>query len=460
VPECPVVATRPSRYPFPELCGAGVAYKLLTALGAADESMLDLVALATVADVVPLLDENRGFVAAGLRRLARTQRPGLVALMRTAAVDPATVDAGGVSFRLAPRLNAAGRLGRPERALELLLTEDEAEAGRLARELESLNRDRQAVEERIVREAVHQIEERPEQWRRRRAYVLWAEDWHQGVIGIVASRLVERFHRPVVLIAGPGELWRGSGRSIGSFDLHAGLAACAGELDRFGGHRAAAGLSIRPERVEPFAEALAAHAEETLAEEDLRPVAHVDAIVRGEELTLDLAEELERLAPFGLGNPGITLLAPACELSELNLVGDGKHLRLAVTANRVRSGAIAFGQGRQLDRLRRPGLYDVAFRLAANRWNGTVSPQLVVRRIFETPEGYGELRERLAREWRAGAAAWSGEARRIFEELGLAEGDGARRQLVESAAFRALLAGREVVWPQEEDATSELAAAA
>ena len=448
LPACPIVATRPSDYPFPELCGTGVVYKLAQALAGADAlaEHLDLVALATVADVVPLVDENRSLVTAGLRRLARTARPGLLALMRAAGVDPGAVDSGAIGFRLAPRINAAGRLGHPRVALELLLTEDAAEAARLAATLEGLNRDRQAVEERILREATRQIAAWPEAQRRRRAYVLWGEDWHQGVIGIVASRLVERTQRPVVLVAGGEGEWKGSGRSIPAFDLHGALAACAGELERFGGHRAAAGLSIRPERLEAFAEAFAARAAAELSDTDLRPSVEIDAVVRGPELTLDLVEELERLAPFGLGNPGVTLLAPACELSEHALVGDGKHLRLAVTPRggpgpAVRSGAIAFGQGAQLDRLRRPGLFDVCFRLGANRWNGTVAPQLVVRRAFETPDRYEELRARLAAEWKAGEQAWSPEARAVFEELGLVPGAPARRQLVESETFRALLVG-------------------
>ena len=175
-------------------------------------------------------------------------------------MDPATVDAGAIGFRLAPRINAAGRLGHPGTALELLLTDDPKEADRLAGELETLNRDRQAVEDRILREALAQVAEWPEAKRRRRGYVLAGEDWHRGVIGIVASRLVERFHRPVVLIAGGEEEWTGSGRSIPAFDLHGALGACADLLGRWGGHRAAAGLSIRPENVEAFAEAFAARA--------------------------------------------------------------------------------------------------------------------------------------------------------------------------------------------------------
>jgi single-stranded-DNA-specific exonuclease len=439
LPDCPIVATRPSDYPFPELCGTGVVYKLAQALGAEGlDRRLDLVALATVADVVPLLDENRGLVAAGLKRLACTTNPGLRALMSAAHVDPAVVDAGAIGFRLAPRINAAGRLGHPGTALELLLTEDAKEADRLAGELETLNRDRQAVEDRILREALAQVAEWPEAKQRRRGYVLAGEDWHRGVIGIVASRLVERFHRPVVLIAGGDEEWTGSGRSIPAFDLHGALGSCSALLGRWGGHRAAAGLSIRPENLEAFAEAFAGRAGEELSEEDLAPVIRVDAVVRGTELTLDLCTELERLAPFGLGNPGVTLLAVGCEISELGAVGEGKHLKLAVTADGARSGAIAFGQGGQLDRYRRPVRYDVAFRLAANQWNGTVSPQLVVKRIFDTPERFDDLRLALVAEWKAGPDAWSDFARGVFTELGVEDG-GAWRSLVESETFLAAL---------------------
>jgi single-stranded-DNA-specific exonuclease len=442
LPDCPIVATRPSAYPFPELCGTGVVLKLAQALLGPDSPAaahhLDLVALATIADVVPLVDENRAFAAAGLKALAATQRPGLRALMRAARVDPATVDSSSIGFRLAPRINAAGRLGHPRAALELLLTDDRDEAERLAGRLEELNRERQAVEERIVREAVDRVEEWPDTRRRQRGYVLADESWHEGVIGIVASRLVERFNRPVVLIAGSDELWKGSGRSVPSFDLHGALGACAPHLERFGGHRAAAGLSIRPEQVEAFSEAFAAEAGRHLAEDDLRPVTRVDAVVpRGTVLSLDLCEELARLAPFGLGNPAVTLLAPACELGGLATVGDGKHLRFRVRQDaRDAGGAIAFGQGAQLDRFRRPGRYDVAFRLESNQWNGTVAPQLTVRRIFEADDRFEELYAWLRREWTADLP--SAEAQAVFDELEL-EAGGPRRHPLESEAFRRLL---------------------
>jgi single-stranded-DNA-specific exonuclease len=359
--------------------------------------------------------------------------------MQSAGVDPAVVDAGAVGFRLAPRLNAAGRLGHPREALELLLTEDETEARRLADSLEELNRERQAIEGRILREAVAQVEDWSPEQRARRGYAVAGPDWHEGVIGIVASRLVERYHRPVVLISGTDGDWKGSGRSIPAFDLHAALGACAGLLGRWGGHRAAAGLSIPEENVEAFAEAFAAQAAAALDEEDLKPVTTIDAVVaRGAELSLDLCGELARLAPFGLGNPAPTLLAPGCGLAELSTVGDGKHLRFRVQRDgRDAGGAIAFGQGAQLDHYRRIGRYDVAFRLQENRWNGTVAPQLVVRRVFDADDRFDELYAWLRTQWLSQAR--EAQAQTIFDELVVADG-GPKRHPLESETFRALLA--------------------
>jgi single-stranded-DNA-specific exonuclease len=445
LPDCPVVATRPSAYPFPELCGTGVVLKLGQALLGPESEVLarhlDLVALATIADVVPLVDENRALAIAGLRALARTQKPGLRALMATAGVDPAEIDEGAVGFRLGPRINAAGRLCRPVEALQLLLTEDAEEARRLAERLELLNRDRQALEQRILREAIAQVEEWPEARRRRRGYVLADAGWHEGVIGIVASRLAERFNRPVVLLAGGDGDWKGSGRSIPAFDLHGALAACSPLLARWGGHRAAAGLSLEAGQLDAFVEAFAAHADTRLDDRDLEPVTVVDAVVSPRELTLDLAGELARLAPFGLGNPGVTLLLAGCEISEPVTVGEGRHLRFRVRdreRGRDAGSAIAFGMGAHVDRLRRVCPYDVAFRLEENRWNGTVAPQLVVRRVFEANERYQALRERFADEFRE-PARWSDAASAVFAELGLEGESPSWRSLLESATFRALL---------------------
>ena len=388
LPDALRVAVRPSDYPFPDLCGTGVVYKLgqaLFARAAIDqaelEQHLDLVALATVADVVPLVDENRALVRAGLRRLARTTKPGLRALMHAARVDRVHVASGDLGFRLAPRINAAGRLCHPQDALELLLTEDDQRARALAQRLEGLNRERQAVEEGILRSAIEQIEEAPAECRERQAYVLSSPDWHEGVIGIVASRLVERYRRPVVLIAELGDESKGSGRSPAGYDLHAGLVACHEHLRRYGGHRVAAGLTIRAAEIPAFAAALAAHAGEVLGGAPLEPRLRVDAILAPAEATLDLADELTRLEPFGLGNPNVTLLAPAASVRDPKRMGEGRHLRCGIELGGYRCGAVGFGMGGAADRLAGGGRHDVAFRLQRNAFNGSVSAQMVLRAI-------------------------------------------------------------------------------
>jgi single-stranded-DNA-specific exonuclease len=394
LPDCPRVCTRPSEYPFPELSGTGVVFKLAQALfaragrdPAALEQHLDLVALATIADVVPLVDENRGLVRAGLRRLARTARPGLRALMAAARVDRARVGASDVGFRLAPRINAAGRLCHPGEALELLLTDDESRARALATRLEGLNRERQMVEDTMVRDAVEQLEARGPEWRARKAYVLSSPDWHEGVVGIVASRLVERYGRPVVLIAERGDEAKGSGRSIPAYDLHAGLTACREHLRRYGGHRVAAGVTLAPADVEAFADALAAHAAAALDEADLQPRQRIDAVLAPADASLELADELARLEPFGLGNPGVTLLAPAASVHGVERMGDGRHLRMAIELGGFRCRAVWFGHGAAADGLRTGGRHDVAYRLSRNEWNGASSVQMLVRAVGAAPDG-------------------------------------------------------------------------
>ena len=394
LPDCTRVCTRPSDYPFPELCGTGVVFKLAEALHrragrdpAELEQHLDLVALATVADVVPLRDENRGLVRAGLRRLRRTSKPGLWALMAVARVDRAHASSTDVGFRLAPRINAAGRLCHPDAALELLLTADEQRARALAQRLEALNRERQAVEDGITREAVDQVEAADDAWRARRAYVLHDPEWQEGVIGIVASRLVERYGRPVVLIAGDGDEAKGSGRSTAAYDLHAGLTATASHLTRFGGHRVAAGLTMRSEDVEAFAAALAGHAGEHLSDADLQRTQRIDAVLAPAETSLELADELDRLEPFGLGNPGVMLLAPAAALHQVKRIGEGRHLRMAVELGGFRCSAVWFGRGPAADELRSGGRFDVAYRLSRNEWNGSASAQMLVRAVAAVVEG-------------------------------------------------------------------------
>jgi single-stranded-DNA-specific exonuclease len=389
LPEAPLVCARgpyEGAYPFGELCGAGVVFKLAQALwarrlGSPEPPVellrkLDLVALATIADVVELRDENRALVRAGLRRLARGERPGLAALMEVAGVDRARLRSSDLGFRLGPRINAAGRLGHPREALDLMLARDKAEAEPLARRLEERNRERQAIESEITRAAVLTIESRSAEQRNALGYVVAGEGWHAGVIGIVASRLVERYGRPVVVIAVEGDQGTGSGRSLPAFDLHGGLAACGELLERFGGHRAAAGLTIQRDRIEQFAAAFERHASETLTLADLEKRVHVDAIAGVGELSLALAQELARLEPHGIGNPAPRLLVPAARLDAVEAMGDGKHLRMLVASEGARCGAVAFGKGESLEALRATGVVDVVCRLETNSFRGALSQRL------------------------------------------------------------------------------------
>jgi single-stranded-DNA-specific exonuclease len=402
LPDCVVVhpalpgAEGAPAYGCPELCAAGVVLKLCEALhGAAGgdplaaEELLDLAALATVCDLVPLRGENRRIVREGLVALARTQKPGLKALMSVAAVEPAELTEQSLGFRLGPRINAAGRMRRADAALELLLTEDAGRAAEVARELDLLNGDRQQAETRILFAAEAACSPQASQG----AIVVAGEGWHPGVVGIVASRLVERWRRPCVVIAleedGSG---RGSGRSISAYDLHDGLAACATHLTRFGGHRMAAGLELAAGAVEPFRAALAAHAGAALAPEDLIGVERVDAVVPGGVLGLGLAEQLESLRPFGMGNPQPTLLVPAARFQNVTGMGENKeHSRFTlVTAGGARSRGVAFGSPPKALAPAAEVNHDIALRLERNRWNGVVEPRTILRALC--PTGAGELR--------------------------------------------------------------------
>ena len=390
LPAAPIVHPLICGYPCPELCATGVAYKLAQALRQAGERQpsereleadLDLVALATIADVVALVGENRTLVRRGLRALAATTKPGLRALMAVARVDPGKVNERSVGFALAPRLNAAGRLYRADAGLELILTEDPARARQIAAELDRANHERRAVETQIRYQAEAQIAELGE----RACYVLAADGWHPGVIGIVASRLAERHRRPVVMIALDGQLGKGSGRSIEAFDLLAGLSACGQHLLRHGGHRAAAGLEIERDRVAAFADAMCDHAERVLEGQELLPAERVDAVVGGDELDMTLAEELQRLAPFGRGNPGVSLLVKDATFRDGRPMGEGKHVRFTVESRGARARAVAFGTGGRLP-IDDGAPAEATFTLEINEWNGVSEPRLVLRQARAAAE--------------------------------------------------------------------------
>jgi single-stranded-DNA-specific exonuclease len=381
LPDCPILHPELSRYPFASLCGTAVAWKLACALRDGGDGDLDLVALATVADLVPLVGENRALVRKGLAELRRARRPGLRALMAAAKCDPTQLDEGDLAFRLAPRINAAGRLYRADAGVELMLTDDSARAEQIAVELSRANSERRATELEVDTAAEAALRELPERLREAPGLVLAGEGWHPGVVGIVASRLVERHHRPVVVVSldGEGE-GRGSGRSIPGFDLLAALEACAGHLLGFGGHRAAAGLTLRADDLDGFRDAFAAHAAAVLGPEELRRTERVDAMVGGAGLGLDLAEELGQLAPFGMGNPGVRLLVPSARISDVRTMGEGKHARFSLHSGAHRAMGVAFGRARLGVGDDEP--VDATVRLEVNHWKGSVEPRVVLRELY------------------------------------------------------------------------------
>ncbi|HET8819903.1 MAG TPA: DHHA1 domain-containing protein, partial [Thermoleophilaceae bacterium] len=402
LPGCTVVHPALGEYGCPELCASGVVLKLSEALYAAAgrdaaeaAEDIDLAALATVCDLVPLRGENRRIVRDGVVALSRTRKPGLRALMDVAGVPPGEVSEHSLGFRLGPRINAAGRMQRADAALELLLTDDDARASEVARELDFLNRDRQEAETRILFAAEAAAAAQAHQ----AAIVVAGEGWHPGVVGIVASRLVERWRRPCVVIAldapppaarsAGGLSGRGSGRSISAYDLHAGLAACSEHLTRFGGHRMAAGVELDAESIEPFRRALAAHAAAQLAPDDLIPVERVDAVVPGGDLGLELAEELELLRPFGMGNAQPTLLVPAARFERVTAMGEEKeHSRFTlVTAGGKKSRGVAFRSRPSELAPASEQPHDIALRLEKNTWNGITEPRVLLRALCPTAPG-------------------------------------------------------------------------
>ena len=363
------------------LCGAGVAFQLCRALaggaGVSDDEVfldLDLVALATVADLVPLEAENRVLVRYGLRALERTAKPGLRALLDICGID-GVPEAGRVGFTLAPRLNAVGRMGDAADALRLLLTEDPDEARRLAATADEINTRRQEEDRRTLAEAFRQLEQDfdPD---RDRGVVLAAEGWHPGVIGIVASRVVERIHRPTVLVALDGEGGRGSARSVPGFHLHRALTRCAGHLRRFGGHAGAAGMDLDRAELDGFRAAFNQVAAEALDDDLLLPRIRVDLEVEAGAVTLELAELARYLGPHGIGNPRPVFLARGLEVAAGREVGRG-HLKLRVRSGTTTAEAIGFGlcerfhpaeiQGRRVD---------AVFHLSVNEYRGRKTPQM------------------------------------------------------------------------------------
>ncbi len=392
-------AVRPDS-PNPHLSGAGVALKLAWAFArefTRSERVPDpfreclreamaLAALGLVADVAPLTGENRSLASFGLHQLCKTNNAGLRALIEVSGLTgKAKYDDYDVGFMLAPRLNAVGRMGHAREAVELFTTAGPDRARDIAQGLDAHNRQRQSVEREIFEHAERRVLESGQNRDCCRAIVLADDGWHPGVIGIVASRLVERFHRPTVLIALSGEAGQGSGRSIRHFPLHEALAACADHLISSGGHAMAAGLRVRRDRIDAFADAFQAEAAQRLTQRDLLPKLMLDDEVRLSELLPESVEAMHRLGPFGAGNPRPRLATAEVELSAPpRVVGKGNHIQLFVRENGGASGAggirkaIAFNAGRFAPEFNDHQRMRLAFEPILNEWNGRRSVELRV----------------------------------------------------------------------------------
>ncbi len=384
-------------YPFPDLCGAGVAFKLAWHFARIHtgsdrvpkefrELLLDLIsyaALATVADIVPLVSENRVLVRYGLGQVKRTRFIGLNALIDSAKLREEKIDAFHVGFVLGPRLNAAGRMGHASEALKLLTSAGPDEAKQLAAALTDANDERRTTEHQIADEAKRMVRDlgfdRPDC----RALVLGSEGWHPGVIGIVASRIVEQFHRPTILLNFENGEAHGSCRSIPGISIHEGLHACARHLNSYGGHAMAAGVRLDRDKVEAFRNDFIAWANEKIAEADLSPVLMIDADCALPEVTLEMIDQVQALAPFGRDNPPPVLCVRNVQLAEpaRRIGGEGKHLRLMLRHERMLVQAVGWRIGDLAEKLPGGARVDVAFEPKASTWEGRRRADLHVKDV-------------------------------------------------------------------------------
>ena len=365
-------------YPHKNLSGVGVAFKLASALCGSQETVLeeyaDMVCLGTVADVMPLQGENRVFVARGLESLAHTKRPGIAALMAECGCSPETVSASSIGFMLAPRINAAGRMGQIDLAVELFLTDDPDKAAEAARGLCELNRQRQAVESEIYRQAVSMLPmgKPPE------AIVLADESWHQGVVGIVASRIAEEYACPTFLICLDGEHGKASSRSHGGFNLFASLSALSPLLESYGGHELAAGFTISRANIPEFRRQICALAAQYYTDDVPRTVLDVDCAVSPELLTLHNVDSLQMLEPCGNGCPKPVLMMKNLTIDRISMVGGGRHMRLRLCSGHTYLNAIYFSANPQTVSIQPGDLVDVAFTPQVNEFRGTRTVQMNV----------------------------------------------------------------------------------
>ncbi|MDY3972788.1 MAG: single-stranded-DNA-specific exonuclease RecJ [Clostridia bacterium] len=374
-------------YPFDALAGVGVAFKLILAL-AIENGMntkdvfakyVDLATLGTIADVVPLVGENRIIADKGLKVLQNPRRAGLRAIMEVAGVLGKSINASTIAFAIAPRLNAAGRLGTATTAVELLLTKDENRAREIALALDEENKERQLTEKQIFDEALGMIAADPN-FEKKKVIVLAHEDWHHGVIGIVASRLCDMYYKPCILISHSNGVGKGSGRSIKGFNLFDALTHCEKHLTDFGGHAVAAGLNVNMSDLENFTKEINKYADELLTEKDMIPSVDIDCPLSERAVTLENAKMISKLEPFGMGNEKPVFAIANAQVTNIAAVGmDNKHLRLRINKNNQMINCIGFGMGEYASMLRSGDMINIAFQMDINTYQGNETVQLLLK---------------------------------------------------------------------------------
>ena len=375
-------------YPFKKLAGVGVAFKLLQALTIKMhfhmreliDEYIDLVAIGTIADVMPLVGENRIIVKKGLELLKYTVNRGIRALADVAEINLSSVQTGTIGFMLAPRINAAGRMGDPRCAVELLLSKDDMTAKRYAEILNDKNRERQETEISILEDALNIIESTPS-IKNDFVIVLAHDGWHHGIIGIVASKISERFNKPCILISTDDENGKGSGRSIRSFNLFKALENSGHLMQKFGGHDLAAGLSIKPENIDKFREEINAYAKACLTEDDFMPILYIDSELPPPYINMNTAEKLSILEPYGMGNACPLFYARDLCISQIRPLSEGKHIKLILSSDEYCIDAVGFNMGELLEILNENDKIDIAFSIDINIYRGARQLQVLLKDV-------------------------------------------------------------------------------
>ncbi len=372
-------------YPFKSLAGVGVVFKLIQALDENKslpdlmEKYADLMCLGTVADISPLVDENRIIVTEGLKRFNKTKNVGLRALIDVSTGGKA-ITTSTIGYIIAPRINASGRLGCASRSVELFLTDDEENAHRLADSLCEENTLRQQTEQKMFKEALEYIENHPE-IKDDKILVIPHENWHHGIVGIVSSKITEKFYKPSILFAIDGTEAKGSGRSVSGFNLFDALENSSDLLEKFGGHELAAGLTIKAENIEAFRQRINDYSKDSISEAMLMPTIMLDAAIKVPYITIDTVHEINRLQPFGVDNPTPSFAVKNIKIHKISVMSDGKHLRMTLLKDGKYLDSVGFGMGEYYHHLEEGDIIDVAFALDINDYKGFQNVQLILKDI-------------------------------------------------------------------------------